>query len=215
MEARKAYLLGHSVISVLAWAVVGLKLVEAARARDFAGWDRLKVAATFAQSLALAEVLQSALGIVESRVFTAICQVASRMMLVVCWWVVPESTTHWALWTCLAAWTLAELIRYPFYGMKIFGRSLPILKWARYNAFMVLYPIGIASELRCYVAGLPGIAANPRLRAFPFRMPNRLNFEADLYVLMWVVFALYGPISVVLYRHMLRQRSKALRPKKE
>lgn len=41
-------------------------------------------------------------------------------------------------------WSLAEIIRFSYYLFK----NISICKTLRYNAFMILYPVGILGELR-------------------------------------------------------------------
>lgn len=43
-------------------------------------------------------------------------------------------------------WSLAEVFRYPFYMLQIYDRGVYIITWLRYSAWILLYPLGIASE---------------------------------------------------------------------
>ena len=59
-------------------------------------------------------------------------------------------------------WSLAELIRYPFYLARLFGTRLPsivlsVITWLRYNAFIVLYPVGFVAEVWCVFLAFPYI----------------------------------------------------------
>lgn len=91
-------------------------------------------------------------GIVPSPLFTTLMQVASRLFLM---WLVtypfPSVTTSPAYSSMLCAWSLTELIRYGYFTAKLTGgdASPPPywLHWLRYSAFIVLYPVGISSEL--------------------------------------------------------------------
>jgi very-long-chain (3R)-3-hydroxyacyl-CoA dehydratase len=47
----------------------------------------------------------------------------------------------------LLCWGVTEVVRYSFYFCKLLGAvPYPIL-WARYTLFLVLYPLGVSSEL--------------------------------------------------------------------
>lgn len=83
-------------------------------------------------------------------------QVASRFMLVwgICY-LFPKVQTHWAFVSMVLAWSLAECIRYAYYGTNLIGSVPTGLTWARYNAFLTLYPIGVASELTLIYQALP------------------------------------------------------------
>lgn len=50
-----------------------------------------------------------------------------------------------AMANVIIPWCIAEIIRFSYYQ---FGDN-KILKFLRYNAFLVLYPVGIFGELRC------------------------------------------------------------------
>lgn len=78
-------------------------------------------------------------------------QVASRILLV--WGIVhpfPQLATSPAYTTMLLAWSITEVIRYSYFVLQLSGFTsglLPdFLAWCRYNAFFVLYPLGISSE---------------------------------------------------------------------
>lgn len=83
-------------------------------------------------------------------------QVASRFMLVwgICY-LFPEVQTHWAFVSMVLSWSLAECVRYAYYGTNLIGSVPAGLTWARYNAFLILYPIGVASELILIYQALP------------------------------------------------------------
>lgn len=49
-----------------------------------------------------------------------------------------------SLANALVAWSLAEIIRFSYYLFK----NVSLFKVLRYNAFMILYPVGILGELR-------------------------------------------------------------------
>jgi very-long-chain (3R)-3-hydroxyacyl-CoA dehydratase len=83
-------------------------------------------------------------------------QVASRFLLV--WGIAypfPEVTFAPTYSSMLCAWSSTEIIRYTFFAWKLGGSNPPYwLQWLRYSAFIVLYPIGISSELyEVYLAG--------------------------------------------------------------
>ena len=76
-------------------------------------------------------------------------QVASRLAIV---WLVtdlfPESTAPSPFYSSMVlAWSTSEIIRYSFFVLNL-GYGVPdFLTWLRYNAFFVLYPVGIGSEI--------------------------------------------------------------------
>ncbi|CCA76030.1 hypothetical protein PIIN_10030 [Serendipita indica DSM 11827] len=121
------------------------------------------------QSLALLEVVHSALGLVKSPVQTTAMQVASRLAVV--WWFVegqPTARITPFYTTMLIAWSLSEMIRTTYYTASLFNvvpprpttnpyvaKAVDILTNIRYSAFYVLYPLGSGSEYMCMLKGFP------------------------------------------------------------
>lgn len=90
-----------------------------------------------------------ALGIVRSPVVTTLMQVSSRLLLV--WGVVdnyPTATSSSPFYSSmLLAWSTTEIIRYTYFMLNLVGSVPRLLTWLRYNAFYLLYPLGITSEM--------------------------------------------------------------------
>lgn len=55
----------------------------------------------------------------------------------------------------LFAWSLSEVIRYPWYTTQLFKISPHWLTWLRYTAFIPLYPVGITCEVVTMYRALP------------------------------------------------------------
>ena len=73
--------------------------------------------------------------------------------------------------TMILAWSMSEMIRYSYYLLReLFGGSAdatPYLStWLRYSGFIVLYPIGVASELSCCLLALPLVKVRDSLLRF-------------------------------------------------
>lgn len=107
-----------------------------------------------------------------------------------------------------AGWLLQELGMQPY-----------VLLWLRYTAFIVLYPLGVSSELAEVALAMPAIRAtrplsiqaSGRCAAAALRhssvllcqlcvswlrrlqMPNKFNFAFDYYWACWLVVLLYLP----------------------
>ncbi len=75
-------------------------------------------------------------------------QVCSRLLLV--WLVVnpyPQETSTSPFYsTMLVAWSATEVIRYSYFVLNLRGWVPGFVTWLRYNAFYVMYPLGIGSE---------------------------------------------------------------------
>lgn len=175
------------------------------------------------QTAAVLEVVHSLTGVVRSPVFTTAIQVVSRIWAL--WGIVslvPEATTQQSLqllklgdvklqlniFTLLVAWSISEVLRYSFYVFKETGVTPPyVLLWLRYSAFIVLYPLGVGSELTMAYLALPTIKATRPLSVY---MPNSANFSFDYYTFCLLAIVAYIPGLPQLYLYMLSQRRKLL-----
>lgn len=177
-------------------------------------YDGLEEYTRLTQSLAGLEVLHSIFGtpfhppqdvtntdthpgIVRAPLLTTLMQVASRFLLVhliAAPHAFPASTrTNPAYATMLLAWSITEVVRYSYFVFNLSGVGVPRLwTWLRYNTFLVLYPLGVASECWLVYSAIP---AASRLRP-------------EFGYALWAILATYVPGFYVLFTHMLRQRRK-------
>ncbi|CAK7245532.1 MAG: hypothetical protein STHCBS139747_007116 [Sporothrix thermara] len=214
-QAKLLYLTVYNFASAVLWLTV---LGRTAGAAALRGPEFVPLAVgSFVrrtQTLALLEIVHSLLGVVRAPIFTTAMQVASRLLLM--WAVVypfPNATTSSIFYTSmLLAWSLTEVIRYFYFALSL-SRSAgsgssgagvadpPVPDWftiLRYSTFLVLYPMGISSEVRLiYLAAATPGAAETLHPLYPYAL--------------YVVLAIYVPGSYILYTHMLAQRRKVLR----
>ncbi|KAF2396778.1 PTPLA-domain-containing protein [Trichodelitschia bisporula] len=151
------------------------------------------------QTLALLEVAHSVLGIVRAPVVTTVMQVASRILLV---WGIADVFPRVAAGSAgymsmLVAWSVTEVVRYSYFVFFLTGRVPGVLSWLRYNAFFVLYPLGISSEVWLVYQAIPSAMKLSPLFGYG----------------LWAVLAVYVPGSYVLYSHMMTQRRRIMRGK--
>ena len=64
------------------------------------------------------------------------------------------------------------------------------MTWLRYSGFIVLYPLGVASELTMVWLALPTIK---RSHMWSLDMPNALNYSFDYYYYCILTCILYLP----------------------
>ncbi|XP_037074835.1 very-long-chain (3R)-3-hydroxyacyl-CoA dehydratase 2-like isoform X2 [Pollicipes pollicipes] len=154
------------------------------------------------------EVCHCLVGLVRSSPVTTAMQIVSRVFIV---WLmldqVPDTRTGPGILFCLAAWPLAEMVRYLYYLANAVGWVPYVLTWARYSFFLVLYPVGVLGEtLSCYYA-LPYCREK---RPLDVTLPNVVNFTFNTYYVLIGIMLLYVPGLPVMYRYMLSQRRKVL-----
>jgi very-long-chain (3R)-3-hydroxyacyl-CoA dehydratase len=96
------------------------------------------------------------------------------------------------LYCLLLAWSITEVIRYPFYAFKELTDVPYILTWLRYTTFIVLYPLGVASELAMVWLALPELK---RTGLWSAPMPNVVNFDFHYYAFCMLAMLAYAPGS--------------------
>ncbi|KAK3259702.1 hypothetical protein CYMTET_31313 [Cymbomonas tetramitiformis] len=222
---KSVYLFGYNAFSMAAWSVVLYQSVLEWQANGpLKTFDAVRPALTIAQTAAFMEIVHAALGIVRSPVVLTTLQVGSRLAIV--WGVliaVPQTRqanfTYFSVGdievatntgTLMFAWAVTEIIRYSFYAIKEVGTVPYPLLWLRYTTFIVLYPLGVASELTTAISALPHMKDDHR---FDLTMPNPYNFAFCYYIALWCGLFMYLPGLPQLYMYMLSQRKKVLNPK--
>ncbi|XP_062100344.1 very-long-chain (3R)-3-hydroxyacyl-CoA dehydratase PASTICCINO 2 [Humulus lupulus] len=162
-----------------------------------------------AQSAAILEILHGLVGLVRSPITATLPQISSRLFLT--WGILysfPEIQSHVLVSSLVISWSITEIIRYSFFGMKeALGFAPSWLLWLRYSTFILLYPSGITSEVGLVYAALPYIKKS---ELYCLRMPNKWNGSFDYFYASILVLAIYVPGSPHMYSYMLGQRKKAL-----
>lgn len=214
----KLYLILFNFLSLVSWALL---LVNVVRHYLNGGsinelWWNVETVFKVAQTLAVLEVVHPLLGWIRSPFFTTFIQVLSRIGIL--WFIINlESRTPLPLWgyialnTLIFAWGVTEVVRYAFYGLKLLNIEFSLLTWCRYSFFLVLYPLGVSSELTLVAARLAYIYSD---RPYSLFMPNSINFGIDFFYLVIIALIAYIPGFPTLYGHMRKMRSKVLSSEK-
>ncbi|XP_049372087.1 very-long-chain (3R)-3-hydroxyacyl-CoA dehydratase PASTICCINO 2A-like [Solanum verrucosum] len=247
---RHLYLIFYNWIVFFGWFQVfyfGVKTLKESGYEYV--YDAVEKPLLFAQTAAFFEILHSLAGLVRSPISSTLPQISSR--LYVTWgilWSFPEVSIFLAdhiilVSSLVISWSITEIIRYSFFGTReAFGSAPSWLLWLRYSTFLLLYPIGITSEVGLIYNALPYMKEYGK---YSIRMPNKWNFSFDYYYAAFVCLAIYLPgknhniillLKIIiriagamideddvcenagfshLYSYMLGQRKKALsEPKK-
>ena len=120
-------------------------------------------------------------------------QVASRLFISLICIERAKVYTNWAHATVVLSWGIADLIRYAYYTISLVTVDNPprFLRWLRYNAFLILYPSGAVGELYLLY-----------LTWQKWRDAQIYNYGLIALMVIWL------PCLVIMYRHMLHQRSR-------
>jgi very-long-chain (3R)-3-hydroxyacyl-CoA dehydratase len=158
------------------------------------------------QTLAILEVVHAMLGFVRSPVGTTAMQVASRLF--VAWMTLhlcQSAQSSIFLSSLLFAWSVTEVIRYAFYLLNIYDLVPMPLGWLRYSTFLILYPLGVMSELALTITALPCLTASGIME---MSLPNEWNYAFNLGGFAFVMMFAYIPGFPMLFGLMLTQRKK-------
>ncbi|XP_021728184.1 very-long-chain (3R)-3-hydroxyacyl-CoA dehydratase PASTICCINO 2-like [Chenopodium quinoa] len=213
---RRSYLSLYNWIVFFGWVQVLYFAVKTLRESSYEHvYDAVEKPLLLAQTAAVLEIIHGLTGLVRSPVSATLPQIGSR--LYVAWGVLysfPETRTHFLVSSLVISWSLTEIIRYSFFGVKeTFGYAPSWLQWLRYSTFMLLYPTGITSEVGLIYIALPYIRNSEK---YCVRMPNKWNFSFDYYYGALLTLGIYVPGSPHMYNYMLGQRKKVLsRSKKD
>ncbi|KAF5749739.1 very-long-chain (3R)-3-hydroxyacyl-CoA dehydratase PASTICCINO 2A [Tripterygium wilfordii] len=209
-------LLKRLYLSIYNWAVfVGWLqvLVLTLKTLNESGHERVYSAMErpllWAQTAAVLEIIHGLVGLVRSPVTATLPQIGSR--LYVTWgilWSFPQVQTHFFVSSLVISWSITEIIRYSFFGMKeALGFAPSWLLWLRYSSFLLMYITGISSEVGLIYLALPYMKESGK---YSLRMPNKWNFSFDYFYFAFLVLGIYVPGSPHLYGYMLGQRKRAL-----
>ena len=145
--------------------------------------------------LAMLEVVLALLRIIPSSVLTVVMQLIARnTVILVTVNRHVEIQTHVAVFLFFLAWTLTEIIRFPWLMFKTVGKPPYIVSYIRYACPLVLYPLGAVGEFwSMYNAQIVG--------------ENDILFSSFTlkHLIHYVYFPLFVPGFLFLYSNAVRQ----------
>ena len=219
MGISKAYLLAYNVSQFCGWTYLMYRLLPylTLQAKSTTVFPAKNPASLYVElgdhvklllTAAILEIAHAAIGIVRSNPMVCAMQVAGRLAV---FWLpihfIAASQTSPGMTFMLLAWCLIEMVRYPYYAFNLVNVNIGVLTWLRYTLFIVLYPMGAAGEMWCYIDALPTLATS---KALCMEMPNAYNFTFSPYVVTIIILLGYVPGFPPLYFHMFALRKKVL-----
>ncbi|KAJ8419191.1 hypothetical protein AAFF_G00006900 [Aldrovandia affinis] len=205
-----AWLTFYNIAMTAGWLVMAVAMLRfyIQRGTHMGLYRSISRTLKFFQTVALIEVIHCAVGMVRTSVIVTGVQVCSRIFMV--WFItnsIKQIQNEESVVLFLVVWTVTEITRYSFYTFNLLNHLPYFIKWARYNMFIVMYPLGVAGELLTIYAALPYVRKSGM---FSMRLPNKYNVSFDYYIFLIIVMLSYIPLFPQLYFHMLRQRKKVL-----
>jgi len=155
------------------------------------------------------EIIHPLMGFTKTSVPTACLQIGGRALIL--FGVIQaeerlhgESAVFWLFYF----WALAEVFRYPFYMLQLYDRKVYVVTWLRYSMWILLYPLGIASECVVIFSAITYFVETGR---YSIGLPNAWNFTFSFPTIMrfYLLFGVF-PVSYALICSMWRSRNKVL-----
>ncbi|KAB7503169.1 Very-long-chain (3R)-3-hydroxyacyl-CoA dehydratase 3, partial [Armadillidium nasatum] len=93
------------------------------------------------------EIFHPLLGYTKGSVLEPLMQVSGRGIVFFCLIVAEERMqTKPVIFYLFLVWSFIEVIRYPYYLLRVYDIEIGLLTWLRYSIWMPLYPLGIVLE---------------------------------------------------------------------
>lgn len=157
------------------------------------------------------EIFHPMVGYTKGSVFEAIVQVGGRGIIFFCLIEGEERMqTKPVIFYLYLVWSLIELVRYPYYMLRVYDVEISFLTWLRYTIWIPLYPLGFICE---GVVVLRDIPYFEETKKFSVALPNKWNFSFYFPNLLrcYLLFFLF-PVMYKMMTHMYHQRVRKLAP---
>ncbi|KAG9509947.1 Very-long-chain (3R)-3-hydroxyacyl-CoA dehydratase [Fragariocoptes setiger] len=208
----KIYLILYNVSIFAGFAYVYSMLIYRAIGRDSIYLDRGSITSvcdivrvlTFTQFLECAHPL---MGLVPGGPFVPFAQLIGRALIMIFLYdtKIQSSSSPW-IFCLFVVWSSIEVIRYPYYALRVLKLELPCLTWLRYSLFLPLYPCGGLCENMVMLYCARHYEKN---HSYQYMLPNALNisFSLAFCIQAYLIFLLH-PTILMLMRYMWSQRTK-------
>ncbi|CAI9770541.1 unnamed protein product [Fraxinus pennsylvanica] len=202
---QSSYLFVYNLFQALGWVISLFKILS-----NFLSTKSVSGTYTSAgelicvlQATAFLEVIHGVIGIVPSGVLLPLMQWGGRThYLLAIVRHIHEVQELPSVFITFFAWSLSEIIRYSHYALSCLGPPPYWITYARYTAFIVLYPIGVFPGEMCLM-----------YQALPFIKKKNLYVDSlpfNYYYFVEVLLLCYPFLWLKLYLHLFKQRRSKL-----
>ncbi|CAD8057948.1 unnamed protein product [Paramecium primaurelia] len=131
----------YNVSQLIGWStILGLIMLELINGTEKTG--QIVWLVHVMQISQIYDLISNIIGLTSGSLISNVLQLGGRLVVALLF--MYDGVCFCCLINAVIAWSLAEIIRFSYYLFK----NNSLFKTLRYNAFMVLYPIGILGELR-------------------------------------------------------------------
>ncbi|XP_020285949.1 very-long-chain (3R)-3-hydroxyacyl-CoA dehydratase [Pseudomyrmex gracilis] len=163
----------------------------------------------FIQLLQFLEVMHPLFGYTKTSTLLSFLQVGGRAFILFCM-IDAESRMQVkpVVFYLFVVWSTIEVVRYPYYIMRLLNIEIAFLTWLRYTIWIPLYPLGFMCEGIIIMRNIPYFEETQK---FTISLPNTYNFALHFPTFMRLyLLILFLPTIYTLMSHMIRARSKKL-----
>lgn len=144
-DCRKTYLFVYNLMMFIGFLFVFLVLIIKAISRTLAD-DTIEAACSIIKLLTFIQYLEffhSIFGLVPGGAFMSFAQVTGRLIVILFLGQsdIRINSEPFAFYL-ISVWSAIEIVRYPFYALRVFSVNIEPLTWLRYSLFLPLYPLG-------------------------------------------------------------------------
>ncbi len=195
----------YNISQFLGWTIILAKVVLSAAQGNLHVLQDSFVSQTLGvvQGLQFLDLVFAILGLSSTKLVPSLIQVGGRNAVV--WWAFPYAVnTPYPLLT-IVCWAIADIIRFLTYLNDSLSLGLDWIKILRYNAFILLYPLGITGEFLSAGAAKSNLLnqkTTPDLHILGTTLPVKI---VD-YLTFWRLVAYPG--LVFMFYHMVKLRSR-------
>lgn len=222
---KKVYLLFYNLIQFIGFLyivlVMGIQYAKLGPSFIPMTYQYVGNAMKFFQLLQFLEVMHPIFGYTRNSVLVPFMQTTGRgFILFVMIEAEERIQTKPVVFYLFLVWSLIEVVRYPYYFLNLILDDRTKVKafyfrwitWLRYSIWIPLYPLGVLCEGLVIIRN---IVYFEETRKFDLDMPNPYNFTWNMVLfLKSYLLLLIIPGIFFMMKHMAKERSKRLNPKK-
>ncbi|KAK6111881.1 Protein tyrosine phosphatase-like protein PTPLA family protein [Brugia pahangi] len=156
--------------------------------------------------LQLMDVAHALMGYTKGSYRVGLIQVCGRLVFIYIIDGCPDVQTSSTTFILIIAYFSIEIFRYPYYAASSLKIEIPLLTWLRYNAWILLYPVGLVLEGVTMYRSIPYYYETGK---YSIKLPNATNIGFNFSFALGIFFLLVFPfVAVYLLKHMWLQRCK-------
>uniref|UniRef100_A0A8R1XWG2 Very-long-chain (3R)-3-hydroxyacyl-CoA dehydratase n=1 Tax=Onchocerca volvulus TaxID=6282 RepID=A0A8R1XWG2_ONCVO len=160
-------------------------------------------------ALQLIDITHALIGFTKGSYQVGLIQVCGRLAFIYIIDGCPDVQNLPTTFILMIAYFSIEVIRYPYYMARNLKIEISLLTWLRYNAWMLLYPVGLLLEGVTVYRAIPYYYQTGK---YSVKLPNFANIGFNFSFILGIFLLFVFPFMAVrLLRHMWLQRCKKYR----